>query len=78
MKNLSRHQVIPMANCETCKGKGCVPVQICCGQYVVGAEYMGAQEMICCGDPDEDVETCPKCKGSGEVDRAAVSEGDSR
>ena len=26
----------------------------CCGQQVVGAEYMGQQEMICCGQPDED------------------------
>ena len=24
----------------------------CCGSPVVGAEYMGAQEMVCCGNPE--------------------------
>jgi hypothetical protein len=24
----------------------------CCGQPVVGAEYMGQQEMLCCGNPE--------------------------
>ncbi len=26
----------------------------CCGSPVVGAEYMGSQEMVCCGNPDQD------------------------
>lgn len=55
--------------CETCEGSGCVPVQVCCGHPVVGAEYMGAQEMICCGDPDQDVEACPKCNGAATLNR---------
>lgn len=29
-------------------------VQVCCGQPCVGAEYMGQQEMVCCGNPDMD------------------------
>ena len=28
--------------------------QSCCGQPCVGAEYMGQQEMVCCGNPDMD------------------------
>lgn len=28
--------------------------QSCCGQPCVGAEYMGQQEMVCCGNPDVD------------------------
>lgn len=24
----------------------------CCGRPVVGAEYMGQQEMLCCGEPE--------------------------
>jgi hypothetical protein len=26
----------------------------CCGKLVVGAEYMGSREMICCGEPERD------------------------
>lgn len=26
--------------------------RVCCGQYEVGVEYMGAREMACCGMPD--------------------------
>jgi hypothetical protein len=26
----------------------------CCGQGVVGAEYMGQQETVCCGSPEPD------------------------
>ncbi len=25
---------------------------VCCGNLSVGGEYMGAQEMVCCGDPE--------------------------
>lgn len=28
--------------------------QTCCGRPCVGAEYMGQQEMVCCGNPDMD------------------------
>lgn len=52
--------------CHHCAGNGCVPVQICCGKPIIGAEYMEAQ---CCGDPDEDMEMCHVCKGNGELPR---------
>lgn len=44
----------PSANqrCDKCDGTGVV--KVCCGRLVVGAEYMGAQEMICCGEPERD------------------------
>ncbi len=25
---------------------------VCCGNLSVGGEYMGAQEMVCCGEPE--------------------------
>jgi hypothetical protein len=28
--------------------------QSCCGRPCVGAEYMGQQEMVCCGNPEVD------------------------
>lgn len=33
--------------------KECDGAFVCCGNRVVGAEYMGSQEMICCGEPLE-------------------------
>ena len=30
------------------------PNPVCCGNSVVGAEYGGMQEMVCCGCPDAD------------------------
>lgn len=65
--------------CHFCSGNGWVPVQVCCGNPVIGAEYMGAQEHICCGEPEEDTEPCHICKGTGEIfHRDTVSEGVAR
>lgn len=36
--------------CAQCGGTGAVLV--CCRRPEVGAEYMGAQEMFCCGNPE--------------------------
>lgn len=33
--------------------KECDGAFVCCGNRVVGAEYMGSSEMICCGEPIE-------------------------
>lgn len=52
----------------------------CCGRPCVGAEYMGQQEMICCGEPErqplsdaqivaalrERFTFCPYCGGNDE------------
>ncbi len=53
--------------CKICDGKGYLAVQICCGIPVVGAEYMGIYEEICCGNPDEEFEDCHECKGTGVI-----------
>lgn len=47
-----------IVSCKTCNDTGHVNVT-CCGRPVVGAEYMGQQEIICCGEPDS--EPCPDC-----------------
>lgn len=47
-------------DCQECKGSGIVPV--CCGSPVVGAQYMGQTEMVCCGNPEP--EHCSACSNS--------------
>lgn len=45
--------------CTGCGGDGMI--YSCCGNTVVGADYMGLQEQLCCGSPD--TEPCPMCSG---------------
>lgn len=55
--------------CDYCNGDGVDPnpEPICCQQPVVGAEYMGQVDVVCCGSPEPDYKQCEKCQGTGRL-----------
>lgn len=55
------------AICPRCNGQKYDPEPnpICCGNLSVGAEYMGQQELVCCGSPEPDFGPCRDCNGEG-------------
>jgi hypothetical protein len=56
--------------CSHCDGVGGFRRAICCGK--------GNPLGDCCGNPDEEMEPCPQCGGSGEQPRLSVTEEVSR